>query len=91
MSYLCVEFMGTSDAFAMHSPQEKSTYIRQLKVRKGHYFYQHGDFQPRHRHRNCKPVPWIQVKCYWLNQAGFSVGILIRVRVRQGCLVLKAI
>ena len=71
-----------------HSAQEKFLSFRQLKVRKGYYYYQYGDFQPRHRYSACEPVPWVQIKGYWLNQAGFTVGSELLVEVREGCIVL---
>ena len=73
------------------SAQEKSFPPRQLKVRKGHYYYQTGQFDPLRPHATPAPVPWIQIKGYWLNRAGFAIGTSIRVKVRQGCLALRAI
>lgn len=71
------------------SAQEKSSSFRKLKVRKGYYHYQHGDFQPRHRHVSSPPVPWIQIKGYWLNQVGFTIGTLLSVEVQEGCIILR--
>lgn len=70
------------------SAQEKFQSTRQLKVRKGYYEhqYRHTSLQ---RHKVPEAVPWVQIKGYWLNQAGFSIGKNIKVRVRPGCLVLK--
>jgi uncharacterized protein (DUF433 family) len=33
-------------------------------------------------------VPWIQIKGYWLQQAGFEINTPVKVRVMKGCLVL---
>jgi transposase len=33
-------------------------------------------------------VPWIQLKGYWLNHAGFQINTPVKVRVMEGCLVL---
>jgi toxic protein SymE len=33
-------------------------------------------------------VPWIQLKGYWLQQAGFEINTPLKVRVMPGCLVL---
>ncbi len=71
------------------SPQEKSTSFRTLKVRKGYYHYQHGDFQPRQNHYSCQPVPWVQIKGYWLNKAGFTIGTQLNVQVQNGCITIK--
>ncbi|PCK07872.1 MAG: hypothetical protein COA42_12060 [Alteromonadaceae bacterium] len=70
------------------SAQEKSSSTRQLKVRKGHYDYQ----LIRHPRRPYAPlpVPWVQIKGYWLDKAGFSVGTGIKVTVSQGKIVLEA-
>jgi toxic protein SymE len=35
-----------------------------------------------------RPVPWIQLKGYWLQQAGFEINTPVKVRVMNGCLVL---
>jgi hypothetical protein len=37
-----------------------------------------------------RPVPWIQMKGHWLDQAGFSIDTPVTVRVMEGCLVLTA-
>ena len=71
------------------SAQEKSTSFRKLKVRKGYYHYQYGDFQPRQNHSSCQPVPWVQIKGYWLNQAGFTIGTQLLVQVQNGCITIK--
>ncbi|MEE8056467.1 MAG: SymE family type I addiction module toxin [Pseudomonadales bacterium] len=65
-------------------------YQRQLKVRSGAYYYQYGDFQPRHRHHACQPVPWVYIKGYWLNQAGFSIGTPLQASISKGRIVLTA-
>ena len=71
------------------SAQEKFSTFRKLKVRKSYYYYQHGDFQPRHRHTESPAVPWVQIKGYWLNKAGFTIDTLLSVEVQQGCIILK--
>jgi toxic protein SymE len=35
-----------------------------------------------------KKIPWIQLKGLWLQQAGFEVNDIIRVRIIKGCLVI---
>jgi toxic protein SymE len=35
-------------------------------------------------------VPWLQLKGYWLAQAGFTVDSPVTIRVMRGCLVLTA-
>ncbi|MES2826410.1 MAG: SymE family type I addiction module toxin [Pseudomonadota bacterium] len=36
-------------------------------------------------------VPWINIRGYWLNKAGFTAGTALRVNVYRECLVIKAI
>jgi hypothetical protein len=36
------------------------------------------------------PVPWIQIKGYWLQRAGFDINTPITIQVIEGCLVLIA-
>jgi len=60
-------------AYQAHTPA-----TRTLKVRTGHYDYQ----------RMPKPVPWIYLKGYWLEQAGFSIGATIQVQVSSGRIVV---
>jgi hypothetical protein len=36
------------------------------------------------------PVPWIQIKGYWLQRAGFDINTPITIQVMEGCLVLFA-
>jgi hypothetical protein len=35
-----------------------------------------------------RPIPWIQLKGYWLQKAGFEIDTPVKVRVMEGCLVL---
>ena len=67
------------------SAQEKSTYFRQLKVRSGYYPHQ---YQPKKKYSVPKPVPWVEIKGYWLNQAGFSIGTQLSVQVQNGCIII---
>lgn len=75
------------------SAQKKSAHTRQLKVRKSIYEYQANrrgwnEFEP---YTAPAPMPWVELKGYWLDKVGFPVGTNIQVSVSQGCLVLKAI
>ncbi len=67
------------------SAQEKSFPTRKLKVRKCYYDYQLLRAYPP------PYVPWINIRGYWLNKAGFTAGTPLRVNVYRGCLVIKAI
>ena len=68
--------------WVVHEPtptyQAHPAAIRTLKVRAGHYDYQ----------RMPKPVPWIYLKGYWLEQAGFSIGATVQVQVSSGRIVV---
>jgi len=66
----------------------KFPYYRQLKVRKSYYYYQYGDFQPRDRYAPLESVPWINIQGYWLTEAGFSIGVLVRVKISKNCIIL---
>ena len=72
------------------SSQEKLLFTRKLKVREGYYSYK---FDPYYRRpssfRAPVPVPWIYIKGYWLNQAGFTIGTHLSVEVQEGCIVIK--
>ena len=71
------------------SAQEKLSTFRQLKVRQSYYDHQ---YHPKARSAINKPpvpVPWVQIKGYWLNQAGFTIGSPLSVEVKQGCIILK--
>ena len=74
-------------------PESRSTakfpYQRQLKVRKGHYEHQHygNTFQ---KNPYPKPVPFILIKGYWLNQASLPIGTELHVTVNSGQIILSA-
>ena len=67
---------------------QKHPYYRQLKVRTGHYYYHFGNFQPVDRYRPIIPVPWINIKGYWLNEAGFTIDTPLQVTVNKGRIIL---
>ncbi|MES2825717.1 MAG: SymE family type I addiction module toxin [Pseudomonadota bacterium] len=73
------------------SAQEKSSYTRKLKVRKGSYDYQINNTNDFFFYKVPPPVPWIHVKGYWLNKVGFTIGTLVCMEVSDGCLVIRAI
>jgi hypothetical protein len=59
---------------------------RYIKVNQIHYLHKLKD-DPAGAGR---PVPWIQMKGHWLDQAGFAIDTPVTVRVMDGCLVLTA-
>lgn len=73
------------------SAKAKFPYSRQLKVRSSYYY---RAYNPRYRYMPHKipkkaPVPWINIKGYWLNQAGFTIDTPLSVTVRKGRIVLQ--
>jgi hypothetical protein len=64
--------------------QNKACQERNIKVNQINYMYTLKD-DPVGAGR---PVPWIQLKGYWLQQAGFKINTPVKVRVMDGCLVL---
>ena len=63
---------------------------RQLKVKRGYYERRARRWSPE-PYPMPRPVPWVQLKGYWLEAAGFTIDAPIRVRVMEGCLVLTII
>ncbi len=64
--------------------QKKTDHVRNLKVNQAYYMHKLKN-DPMGAGR---PIPWIQLKGYWLQQAGFEIGASFKVRVMQGCLVV---
>ena len=64
----------------------------QRRITVGQCFY---DYPPR-KHEppgsmgRSVPVPWLQMKGQWLNQAGLEINTPVKIRVMPGCLVLTA-
>ncbi len=86
---------NSNDKLESRSSKEKSSkqpekfpYQRKLKVRKSLYHHHYGDFQPRGRYRPIKLVPWINIKGYWLEEAGFSINTPLQVVVDEGRITL---
>ena len=65
----------------------RSCQERQLKVKKGYYERAARRFVAE-PYPVPRPVPWVQLKGYWLEAAGFNIDTPIKVRVMEGCLVL---
>ena len=64
--------------------KSKTCQERSIKVNQIHYMHKPKDDL-------CgagRPVPWIQLKGYWLQQAGFEINTPVKVRGMDGCLVL---
>ncbi|WP_428637238.1 SymE family type I addiction module toxin [Shewanella sp.] len=66
--------------------KSKTCQERNIKVNQSHYMRKLKD-DPVGAGR---PVPWIQLKGHWLQQAGFTINTPVKVRVMDGCLVLTA-
>ena len=65
----------------------KTCQERWLKVKRG-YYERRSRRGAADAHAVPRPVPWVQLKGYWLEAAGFNIDAPIRVRVMEGCLVL---
>ena len=74
-------------AFSKTQPQ-KNKPLRHLKVRKSYYTHSLKSQQDTPYATN-PPVPWVEIKGYWLNQAGFEIGKAMEVEVSQGCITLR--
>ena len=72
-----------------NKPTRKFPYNRNLKVRKSFYNYHYGDFQPR-PYRVPKEIPWINIQGLWLNEAGFTVGTELSVKISKGRIVVTS-
>ncbi|NKC16979.1 MAG: type I addiction module toxin, SymE family [Gammaproteobacteria bacterium] len=68
------------------SAKAKLPYPRRLKVHSGHYDYQ-STINPS-GYRKSAPVPWIQLKGYWLGQAGFPIGTELEVNISEQRVVI---
>ena len=63
---------------------------RRVKVKRGYYEHQRRPWATN-PYPVPRPVPWVQLKGYWLEAAGFRIDAPIKVRVREGCLVLTVL
>ncbi len=66
----------------MAARHSSTCHERHLKVR--YTYYEHQLQRPNPR----TPVPWIELKGFWLHEAGFTIHTPVRVRVMDGCLVV---
>jgi len=66
--------------------QSKICPQRRIKVNRAYYLYRLKDDQSGAG----RPIPWIQLKGFWLRQAGFEINTPVKVRVMEGCLVITA-
>ncbi|MEE8056997.1 MAG: SymE family type I addiction module toxin [Pseudomonadales bacterium] len=81
---------NTNSTLEIRSAKAKFPHQRQLKVRKTYYYHQYSDFQPRSN--PCPgPVPRVNIKGYWLNQAGFTIGTSLQAKISKGRIVLTAV
>ncbi len=63
--------------------KSKTCEERFIKVNQIHY-----DYRIKEQSSCCRSVPWINVKGFWLKDAGFEINTPVKIRVMQGCLVL---
>ena len=69
--------------------KKKSKTVRHLKVRKSYYPYQF-DQNPDQPYRTAQPVPWVEIKGFWLNEMGFTIDTELAVEIANGCLLIRA-
>ena len=70
------------------SPKGKYSNTRHLKVRSSYYDYQLHNQPP---YKVPEPVPWLQLKGYWLKAAGFTIGTQIDVYIGTGRILLTVV
>jgi len=75
---------NTDDKSGARLTQSKTCQQRKIKVNQAHYM---NKLKADHLGAG-RPVPWIQLKGHWLQQAGFAINTPVKVRVMDGCLVL---
>ena len=73
-----------TDTLKNRTPKPKSS--RQIKVRKSYY---PENTQSSNTHSLNPPVPQLAIKGYWLQQAGFCIGMALDIEVADGCLVIR--
>lgn len=65
---------------------------RKLKVRKGYYDRYHSRTSTRrHPDKPFPPVPFIQVKGYWMEDFEFAIGTELKVEVERRRIVITAV
>ena len=64
-------------------------HTRKRVVRSGAYYHQYGEFQYRDPAKRYAPVPWVYIKGYWLQEAGFPIGAKLTVQVEAGCITIR--
>ena len=64
-------------------------YQRKLKVRESFYDHQFIDNHPSYPERVPVPMPWVNLKGYWLQEAGFTCGKALVVKVSKGKIELS--
>ena len=70
-----------------NKPAQNFPYTRKLKVRSSYYYQQYHAAWHRER-RFPESVPWINIKGYWLKEAGFVIDTPLNVEINEGRIVL---
>ena len=70
--------------FGETSNKQPLPYERNLKVRESFYDHHFTNQRPGYP----IPVPWINMKGYWLDEAGFTINTPLVVKIRKGKIVL---
>lgn len=58
---------------------------RFIKVNQSYYDYR---LKTQSLYTGSRPIPCLQMKGHWLQQAGFEINTPVKIRVMDGCLVL---
>jgi toxic protein SymE len=74
--------------FGDTSNKQPLPYERKLKVRTSYYDHQFHNHHPLYPAQEHVPVPWINIKGYWLQEAGFNINAPLLVKVSKGEIVL---
>lgn len=82
--------LNNSQAFGLTNNVKPFPYERKLTVRTSFYERPYINNRPLEPLPALAPVPWINIKGYWLNQAGFTISTPLVVKVSKGQIVLTA-
>lgn len=70
------------------SNKQSLPYERKLKVRGSYYDHQFHNNHPSYPAQRAIEVPWINIKGYWLREAGFTIGTPLLLKISKGEIVL---
>jgi toxic protein SymE len=74
--------------FGNTSNKQPLPYERKLKVRASYYDHQFHNNHPLYLAQEAIEVPWINIKGYWLHEAGFNINTPLVLKISKGKIVL---